>query len=117
MLVLVLLLMLGTTPPARAEDAASSEPPTVQKTSEGLHFKVPPDWPIEKRGGIMAPIPIEEYLARKFKALEAQLQALEQRLNGFDVRLRVVEEQAKKQREGLRSSEASSDAPPQEGTP
>jgi hypothetical protein len=37
--------------------------------------------------------------------LESQLQAIEQRLNGLDVRLRVVEEEAKKQRQGLRSSE------------
>lgn len=92
-------------PSAGAEEAGAREPVTVKKTEEGLHFQLPPDWPVEKRGGVMAPIPIEEYLARKFKALETQLQIVEQRVNGLDVRLRVLEEGAKQQREGLRSSE------------
>lgn len=92
--------------PGWAADTKSlDEPVTIRKTQEGLHFTLPPDWPIETRGGITAPIPIEEYLARKFKALESQLQAIEQRLNGLDVRLRVLEEEAKKQRQSLRSSE------------
>ena len=92
---------------ARAEHAnASDESPTVRKTKEGLHFNVPPDWPIEKRNGVVGPIPIEEYLGHKFQALTSQLQALEQRFNGFDVRLRVMEEEMKKQKQGLRSGDA-----------
>ena len=84
----------------RTEAADSKEGAvTVQKTKEGLHFNLPPDWPVEKRGGVMAPIPIEEYLSRKFSAMSSQLQLLEQRLNGLDVRLRVVEEELKKQRQ------------------
>ena len=99
------VLMAGTVfgqdqPQTGPEDVA------VQKTAERLHFKLPPDWPIEKRGGVMAPIPIEEYLARKFKALEASAQVMEQHVNGLDVRLRVLEEEVKNARQGLRSSEA-----------
>jgi len=56
----------------------------------------------------MAPIPIEEYLARKFKSLEAQLQVIEQRVSGLDLRVRVLEEASKKQQKGLRSSEQTS---------
>ena len=90
--------------PVWAETPSAKEPAaTVRKTEEGLHFDVPPDWPIEKRGGVIGPIPIEEYLGRKFQALTSQLQALEQRFNGFDVRLRVMEEEMKKQKQGLRS--------------
>ena len=90
--------------PVWAETPSAKEPAaTVRKTEEGLHFDVPPDWPIEKRGGVVGPIPIEEYLGRKFQALTSQLQALEQRFNGFDVRLRVMEEEMKKQKQGLRS--------------
>ena len=70
----------------------------MQKTKEGLHFQLPEDWPVEKRGGVMAPIPIEEYLSRKFSAIGLQLQLLEQRVNGLDVRVRVAEEELKKQR-------------------
>jgi hypothetical protein len=97
-----LLLAAG---PAGAEDPAA-EKPTVRKTKEQLHFELPPDWPVEKRGGIVAPIPVEEYLAKKFKSLEAQLQAIEQRLNGLDLRMRVLEEAAKSKtpQQGLRST-------------
>ena len=83
---------------------------TVEKTSEQLHFKLPPDWPIEKRAGMVQPIPVEEYLAMKFKALEARLQVLEQHLSGLDLRLRVLEEGLPKRSQGLKSPEA---APPQ----
>ena len=108
-IVLVMSVLVGGIAPTLGNDASAadetSEDVAVQKTAEQLHFKVPPDWPIEKRGGIMAPIPIEEYLARKFKALEASVQTLEQRVNGLDLRLRVLEEESKKQRQGLRSAE------------
>ena len=98
-------MLIGVSAAAAAEDATSAERPTVRKTEDGLHFNLPADWPIEKRGGITAPIPIEEYLARKFKALDARLQALEGQFSGFDVRLRVLEEEAKKRRQPLRSAE------------
>lgn len=98
--------VLGAAGAVAGEDDASKESVTVRKTADGLHFKVPPDWPIEKRGGITAPIPIEEYLARKFKALDVELQGLEQHLNGVEVRLRVLEEAEKKHRQGLRASSA-----------
>lgn len=102
------LAALTGLPAAWAEEARSSEQEdvTVEKTAERLHFKVPADWPVEKRGGVMAPIPIEEYLARKFKALEAQLQSIEQRVAGLDLRVRVLEEASKKQSKGLSSAES-----------
>lgn len=85
----------------------SAEPVTVRKTKDGLQFQVPPDWPIETRGGITAPIPIEEYLGQKFKAIERQLQALEQRQGTFAIRLQALEEEMKQQREALQSKEQS----------
>ena len=91
--------------PARAEENQTQDV-TVRKTKEGLHFQLPSDWPVETRNGITAPIPMEEYLAKKFSSLENRLQSIEQRFNGFDVRLRALEEQQKKQAQGLRSTEA-----------
>lgn len=98
---------------AWAEDAPdASGSVTIRKSKEGLNFTLPPDWPIEKRGGIMAPIPIEEYLGRKFSTLESRLKLLEQQANGLDVRLRIVEEGLKRQqRQGLTSTESSSTTP------
>lgn len=104
---ITLLWLLMAAPAAGAADDASDKDVTVTKTAEKLNFKVPPDWPIEKRGGVMAPIPIEEYLARKFSGLSAQLQALEDHVNGLDIRVRLLEEAAKKpapSQQGLRSS-------------
>ena len=96
--VLVVVMAVGAMP-GRAEDGGpAKEPVTIRKTKDNLSFQLPPDWPIEKRGGITAPIPIEEYLAMKFRGIEAKLQALEQRLEGMDIRLRLLEEEVKKQR-------------------
>lgn len=86
---------------------AEEEPATTVVTREGLRFNLPADWPVEKRGGIVAPIPIEEYLARKFSALEKRLHEVEQRGAALELKLRVIEEELKQQKaEALRSSES-----------
>jgi len=55
------------------------------KSKRGLNFQVPEDWPIEKRGGIVAPIPTEEYILIKFKATEEEFQAIKDDLaNKFE---------------------------------
>ena len=101
---------IGAAALVRAEEArpADEEPVTVTRTEQQLHFQLPPDWPIEKRGGMVVPIPVEEYLAQKLKAIDSRFQVIEQRLNGFDLRLRVLEEGGKKPSQGLKSSEATS---------
>ena len=86
---------IGAGPASVAGADSKKESVTVQKTKDGLHFNLPPDWPLEKRGGVTAPIPIEEYLSQKFSAVSSQLQSLEQRVNSLDVKLRVVEEDLK----------------------
>jgi methyl-accepting chemotaxis protein len=58
---------------------AAEEEATV-KTQKGLKFQVPEDWPIEERNGVVAPIPIEEYLDIKFKDIVLQLDALKKDL-------------------------------------
>ena len=98
-LVLACGIGLWQATPLAAEETSSAEPATVRKTKDNLHFSLPPDWPIERRGGITAPIPVEEYLAKKFKELEAKLETMAQRLNSVDVRLRILEEDAKKRRQ------------------
>lgn len=77
------------------------------KTAKGLHFKVPPDWPIEERNGVVGPIPLEEYLDRKFSGLESRMRTLEQQMSSLELRLRVVEEKQKAagSTSGLRSGE------------
>ena len=102
---LLMVALFAASSPASAEQG-NPKNPTVVKSSKGLHFQLPPDWPVEERNGAVGPIPVEEYLARKFNALDARLQAIEQQVNSLDVRLRVLEEQAKQQRDGgLRSTE------------
>ncbi len=74
------------------------------RTQKGLHFELPEDWPVEKRNGVLAPIPLEEYLSRKFKGVDGRIEAMEKLLNGMDLRLRVMEEKIRKnQGQGLRS--------------
>lgn len=52
---------------------------------KGLKFNVPEDWPIEKRNGIIAPIPIGEYITIKFEAVEEKFQAIkDELLDKFD---------------------------------
>ncbi|MBI4355999.1 MAG: hypothetical protein HY597_06105 [Candidatus Omnitrophica bacterium] len=101
---------------ALAADAQRKEQGSAARTAKGLHFDFPPDWPIEERNGIVAPIPLQEYLDRKLsgldpgklKGLETKLNAIEGQLNSMDLRLRLLEEKSKR---GLRSTEAPADEP------
>lgn len=51
------------------------------REAKGLRFSVPEDWPIEKRGGVVAPIPTEEYVTIKFKAVEEEFRAVKDELS------------------------------------
>jgi hypothetical protein len=112
-----MLVLAAAASPAsvgRAQDGAADAKKSVVKTKDGLHFNVPPDWPIEERNGVVGPIPVEEYMARKFAGMESRLKTLEQQVAGYDLRLRVLEEATQGQRQqqggggggggGLRSS-------------
>ena len=88
---------------AAADDPSKETSVIKTRTQEGLHFRVPEDWPIEKRGGVVGPIPLEEYVAKKLSAIEARLKSLEQQVGGLDVRVRVLEEAVKQQNQ-LRSA-------------
>lgn len=89
--------------------AADEGDGTVIKTVDELRFKVPEDWPIERHGSAAGPIPVEEYLAMKFKNLDARLQAMEQQINQLSLRLRVLESPT--QAPDLRSGEDAAAAP------
>jgi len=41
-----------------------------------LKFHVPEDWPIEERGGLVGPIPTEEYVAMKFDESEKEFSTI-----------------------------------------
>ena len=102
---LVILSMLGALVVAASTvaGAADKDAATARKTESGLHFQLPADWPIEKRGGIVGPIPVEEYVARKMTAMEGRLQGLEQQVGKMDIQVRVLEEGLKRQRVPLAS--------------
>ena len=102
------VLALGAQMPAAAESASSEATASVIKKKDGIRFNVPPDWPIEERNGAVGPIPIEEYLGRKFAALESRVRLLEQQVSALELRVRVAEEEAKRPSRsggGLRSEE------------
>jgi len=46
------------------------------KEVDGLRFTVPEDWPVEKRGGVVGPIPIEEYISMKFKNVQTEMDGI-----------------------------------------
>ena len=91
---------------------AADERVAVPKTKERLHFTLPPDWPVEKRGGIVAPIPVEEYLAKRFKAIDERFSAMDERFKALAQQVADMERRLKhlEQRVDQLSSQAA--APP-----
>src|SRR5207245_1138350 len=102
----LVILAAGSLPAYAADPKDKPSASTVMKTHDGLNFQLPPDWPVEKRNGVVGPIPIEEYLSKKFEAVDARMRALEQQLTSLELRLRAVEEENKKQ-QALKSVGAS----------
>ena len=93
------IAFLGSFPRAWSADEDGSTESTVRKRhQEGLNFYVPPDWPVERRAGIVAPIPIEEYLANKFGALNERLDTVDRHISALEDRLKATEEVLRKQR-------------------
>jgi len=66
----VIIVMIGTSYAAQ-----------TTKIVNGLNFQVPEDWPIEKRGGIVGPIPMEEYMSIKFEAVEEKFSTIKNDLS------------------------------------
>jgi len=98
-------VLIGAATASAQDDAASTQLVEV-RTEDGLRFRVPPDWPIEKRGGGVGPIPVEEYVARKFASMEIRLRAMEQQLSSMELRVRLLETQMKSGQQRLRSGDA-----------
>ena len=80
---------------ARADD----ENEYTVKTEKNLRFQVPQDWPIEERNGVIGPIPIEEYLSRKFADVNVQLTSLNQQMNLLEARLQKTENQLREKKQ------------------
>ena len=60
--------------------AASSD----RDAGTGVRLLSPSDWPTERQGGVLKPIPMERYLSGKFGRVEEQLTALEQRITALE---------------------------------
>ena len=92
--------------PAWADEPSSTDNEVVVRRERGLNFKMPADWPIEERSGVVAPIPIEEYISRKFAVVSKQLSALERRLGDLEARQRAFEGRVREQEKTLGASKA-----------
>ncbi len=76
---------------------------TTLTTKEGLTFRVPEDMPIERRGGIQAPIPFDEYMYGKFKQMDDRLKDIETMLE--DIR-KILKSQKQTKAETLVSNKS-----------
>jgi len=90
-LVILLLVLLAGIPCVQADEGTDEMNPNVVKKYRGLQFKVPEDWPIEKVGNTIGPIPIEEYMGRKFNDLNLRLKKQEDAMAAMEKRLEAVE--------------------------
>ena len=60
-------------------------------TKEGLKFSIPSDMPIDRKDGLVTPIPFDEYLYIKFKQIEERIASVEKRIDKFEKRTDVFE--------------------------
>ena len=70
---------------------ANAEDQNNVRSVKGLKFNVPEDWPIEERGGMLGPIPIEEYIAKKFNAIDSKFMEAEGKHINVKIKLDEIE--------------------------
>lgn len=72
-----------------------------RKKVDQLNFRLPEDWPVEKRGGLVTPIPTEEYVSMKFKEVEKEFQSIRDELSktfaGLQEDLKGIEQDLSRQ--------------------
>ena len=102
-MVALLALVLLPAAAALAAEEISTEKEMI-KAKGGIRFKLPEDWPIEKHGAALGPIPVEEYVSRKLEAMEKRVGALEGKIAAVEKRISLMEEEQGKA-EKLRSKE------------
>ena len=72
-------------------------------TPDGLHFNVPEDMPIQKKDGIVAPLPFDEYLYYKFRKMEEKLSEMDKKLDALTDEVKKLAEAQKKKEKALAS--------------
>lgn len=77
--------------PAYAQTEEEGE--FVVKSKDGLHFKVPADMPIVERGGVILPLPTDEYLIQKINALTERMDDLRNRTEALDQKVDSLNKQ------------------------
>ena len=90
------------------------------KEVDGLHFQVPEDWPVEKRGGVLGPIPTEEYVSIKFKEIDKEFLAvkdeLSDKISGIQTHLEKMESESANKMKNAQDDSAASGASGQDLT-
>lgn len=87
-------------------DGESGSVPGVAKGMEiknvdGLRLAVPKDMPVEKRGSVVVPMSMEEYVAMKFSELEERISKMEESLKNINKELASIKENAPSHQEPL----------------
>lgn len=85
----------STTP----EDDSNFKYKTIT-TKDGLNFRVPEDMPIQKKDGIVAPMPFDEYMYGKFKKIDMRLEHMETQLQNIE---KLLEEMKQSQPKVLKA--------------
>lgn len=117
----LILLSALLSSPAWAEDPSDSQKMEDEMkkyrfetvtTKEGFKFSIPSDMPIERKDGLVAPIPFEEYLYIKFKMIEERIGKMEKRLDSMEGKLLAkIEEVKELQIEAAKMAEAAAAQP------
>jgi peptidoglycan hydrolase CwlO-like protein len=81
LLIAVIILFVCGLMITSLRSASTEEDNKVKRVEKGLRFNVPEDWPVEERNGVVAPVPVEEYLESKFKDITSQLESIKQDLS------------------------------------
>ncbi len=74
------ILATGPGKEVQAEPEEELKDNTVIKVVKGLRFRVPEDMPVTKRGGVVAPVDLYEYMALKFSKVDKRLADIESQI-------------------------------------
>jgi len=93
--VAILLMLSARVPSSWAKENPLTDDEVVVRTEGAHRLLLPKDWPVEHKDGVIAPIPLEEYLSLKFDQVSGAFEDTNRRLDALQRRVEQLEDAQK----------------------
>ena len=75
------------------EDPMTDDEVILKPEGEGHRLLLPKDWPVERKHGVVSPVPFEQYLSMKFNQVKDRFKQTDARIAVLERRVEQLEQE------------------------